>query len=133
MSTSAKQYAQGLYAAISDKGAAEVKAVLKNFVRLLGGRRELGKAKDIIARFTEIWNKEKGELEAELASARELGPTAKEAVTAYLKEKTGAKSVKLQESVKPELIGGFVLRYEDRVIDGSLRSNLEALKNKISN
>jgi F-type H+-transporting ATPase subunit delta len=133
MTISPKQYAQSLYETVADQGAAAVKAVLKNFVRVLGRRGELAKAGEIITRFTEIWNRAKGELEAELASARALGPTTQDAVIDYLKTKTGAKAVKLQETIRPELIGGFVLRYDDRVIDGSLRHNLEVLKNKISN
>jgi F-type H+-transporting ATPase subunit delta len=133
MATNAKQYARGLYEALVGQSAAEVKVVLKNFVALLGRRRELAKSEEILVRFSEIWNQEKGELDAELASARELGPTAKEAVIDYLKNKTGAKSVRLQESVQPELIGGFILRYDGRIVDGSLLNNLQALKNKISN
>jgi len=133
MATNAKQYARGLYEALVGQSSAEVKVVLKNFVALLGRRRELAKSEEILVRFSEIWNQEKGELDAELASARELGPTAKEAVVDYLKNKTGAKSVRLQESVQPELIGGFVLRYDGRIVDGSLLNNLQALKNKISN
>jgi len=133
MATSARQYAQSLYEAVADKGEAEIKAALKNFVGILGRRRELAKAAEIIVRFSEIWNQEKGELEAELASARSLGSSAQAAVTDYLKNKTGADTIRLNEKIDHELIGGFRLRYQDRVIDGSLRSSLRELGEKMSN
>ncbi|NCN99680.1 ATP synthase F1 subunit delta [Candidatus Falkowbacteria bacterium] len=133
MAVSVKQYAQSLYESLADKNQTEVKDVLNNFVKVLGGRRELIKINGIIARFGEIWNKEKGEIEAELVSARALGSSAQEVVIEYLKNKTGVKTVKLRERVQPDLIGGFILNYGDQVIDGSLRNNLEILRNKISN
>ncbi|MFA5023746.1 MAG: ATP synthase F1 subunit delta [Patescibacteria group bacterium] len=133
MKISAQQYAKSLYDLVADKPEKEVKVALKNFVALLGRNRELNKASEIINVFTALWNKEHGEVTAELISARELGPTAREIVTNYLKERTGAKKITLNEEIDQKLIGGFVLRYESKVLDGSLKTSLEDLKNKISN
>ncbi|MFA5184837.1 MAG: ATP synthase F1 subunit delta [Patescibacteria group bacterium] len=133
MKISVRQYAQGLFAATSGASEAEVKTALKNFVLILDRDRVLGKAAEIIACFREIWEKEHGELAAELTSARELGAAAKELIVAYLKNKTQAKKVQLTEIIDKSLIGGFILNYESRVIDGSLKSSLASLKNKISN
>jgi F-type H+-transporting ATPase subunit delta len=133
MKISARQYAQSLYESVANRPEKEVRAILKNFVEILGRGRELSKAPAIIERFKEVWAKEKGELAAELFSARELGPTIRELVIDYIKEKTGAKKINLQEKIKPELIGGFVLHYNDKIIDGSLKNSLEILRNKISN
>ena len=43
-------------------------------------------------------------------------------------EITGMKEVKLSEKVNPELIGGFILRVNDRQLDESLSSKLKALR-----
>jgi len=53
-------------------------------------------------------------------------------VVDYLKVKTGAKKVILDEEIDKKLIGGFVLRYNSKVVDASLKTSLEDLKNKIS-
>ena len=133
MKISVSQYARSLYDSVAGKSEKEIKAALKNFVEILGRNRELNKSEEIITIFNEIWSKDHGELNAELISARELGPTARESVTDYLKEKTGAKKIILRENIDKKIIGGFVLRYDSKVIDGSLKTSLNDLKNKISN
>lgn len=133
MKISVSQYARSLYDSVVSKSEKEIKAALKNFVAILGRNRELNKAEEIISVFNEIWSKEHGELNAELTSARELGPTARESVTNYLKEKTGAKKIILSENIDKKIIGGFVLRYDSKVVDGSIKTSLQDLKNKISN
>ncbi len=133
MKISVQQYAKSLFDSVTDKSEKELKLVLKNFVVLLGRNRELNKAKEIINIFTELWNKSHGEITAELVSARELGPTARELVVNYLKERTNAKKVILEEKINKKLIGGFVLRYDNKVVDASVKTSLEELRNKISN
>lgn len=133
MKITAQQYAQGLYDSVAGKSEKETKAILKNFVALLGRNRELNKEAAIIKAFGEIWNKEHGEVAATLSSARELGPSARETVVGYLKAKTGASKILLEEEIDKDLLGGFVLRYGSKVLDGSLKNSLAGLKNKISN
>ncbi len=133
MKISVQQYAASLFEAVAGKSEKEAKAAVKNFVAILGRNRELGKEAAIIAAFNEIWNREHGEVMATLSSARELSPVARESIVAYLKEKTVAKKIILDENIDKDLIGGFVLRYGSKVLDGSLKNSLESLKHKISN
>jgi len=128
MKISAQQYARSLYDSVYEKSEKEATTVLKNFVAILGRNRELNKAEEIIRVFNEIWSQEHGEVTATLISARELGPTAREVVTNYLKEKTSAKKISLQEELDKKLLGGFVLKYNSKVLDGSLKTSLEQLK-----
>lgn len=133
MKISVSRYARSLYDSVASKSEKEVKAALKNFVEILGRNRELNKAEEIISVFNEIWSKEHGELNAELTSARELGHTARDSVTDYLKKKTGANKIILSKNIDKKIIGGFVLRYDSKVVDGSIKTSLQDLKNKISN
>ncbi|MCX6794552.1 MAG: ATP synthase F1 subunit delta [Candidatus Falkowbacteria bacterium] len=133
MKISAQQYAQSLFDSVAGKSEKEVKAILKSFVAILGKNRELNKEVAIVTAFLEIWNQEHGEVVATLESARELGPTARETVVDYLKTKTDAAKIILEENIDKDLIGGFVLRYGSKVLDGSLKNSLNSLKNKISN
>ncbi len=133
MKISVSQYAKSLYESVAGKSEKETKLALKNFVALLGHNRELNKAEEIINIFNELWNKEHGELSAELISARELKPATRQIAINYLKERTGAEKIVLTENIDKKIIGGFVLRYDSRVVDGSLKTSLEDLKNKISN
>jgi len=128
MKISAQQYAVSLYQLIEGKSESEIKKILKNFVVFLNKNLDLNKTKEIMAAFVKIWNFEHGELSAELVSAREFGPTAKEIVVDYLKEKSGAKKVVLEETEDKNILGGFILKYNNKILDGSLKNSLRELK-----
>ncbi|MFA5130909.1 MAG: ATP synthase F1 subunit delta [Patescibacteria group bacterium] len=128
MKISVAQYTQSLFESVFDKNEKEVKAALKNFVALLGRNMDLAKAPAIEDAFQALWEKEKGEVRAQLISARELGPTARETVLDYLKKKTSAQKITLTEEIDKKLLGGFVLKYNSKVLDGSLKTSLEELK-----
>lgn len=131
MKISARQYAQCLYELVSNEPDDKVKEILPKFVVLLEKHRALNLAPAVIAAFTEIWNIEHGEVVSELTSARELKSEAKEMIVDYLKNKSGAKEVILDENVDKNILGGFVLKYNNKIVDASLRSSLESLKNSL--
>jgi F-type H+-transporting ATPase subunit delta len=132
MKISAQQYARSLYDSVAGKSDKETKAILKNFVAVLGRNRELSKEKEIIASFQKIWDEEHGIVTATLASARELGPAARGTITDYLKDKTGADKINLIEEIDDQLLGGFVLKYNSKVLDGSLKASLDQLKREMA-
>ena len=131
MKISARQYAQCLYELVSNESEDKVKEILPKFVVLLEKHRALNLAPAVISAFTEIWNREHGEVVAELTSARELKSEAKEMIVDYLKNKSGAKEIILDENVDSNILGGFVLKYNNKIVDASLRSSLESLKNSL--
>ncbi len=133
MTISSQQYAQSLFELIDDKSKPELEKLVHNLGLILVRQHDLGQAAEIIKNFQEIWDREHGELTAELLSARQLESVGKELIVSYLKERTGMTKINLQEKIQKDLQGGFVLRYQSRIVDGSLRSNLEKLKNKITN
>lgn len=49
-----------------------------------------------------------------------------------VKEISGLETVQLEEKVDPEIIGGFVLRVNDRLLDDSLSSKLRDLKTQFA-
>lgn len=132
MKISAQQYALSLYESIKGKtDKKEIKNLLGNFVALLGKNNNLNKEAEIIEIFENIWNSENGELNAELTSARELNKESRETVIDYLKEKSGAKKIILDEKTDKKILGGFILKYNNRIINGSLSSSLEELANQL--
>lgn len=133
MKISARQYAAGLFATVAGKSNQEAKDLIKNLVVILDKNNDLNKEGAIIAAFNELWNDANGEVAASLSSARELDQAAQDDIVAYLKEKTGAKKILLEENIDKSLIGGFVLRYGSKVLDGSLKNSLRSLRHKISN
>ena len=131
MKITARQYAQCLYELVSTESDDKVNQILAKFVVLLEKHRALNLAPAVISAFTEIWNIEHGEVVAELTSARELKSEAKEMIVEYLKNKSGATEIILDENVDKNILGGFVLKYNNKIVDASLRSSLAELKNKM--
>jgi len=131
MKISARQYAQSLYELVAGESEVKVTKLLHNFVALLGHNRDLNLAPAIAESFIGIWDKENGEVMAELTSARELSTEAKKIVIDYLTKKSGAKQVTLEEKVDKKILGGFILKYNNKIVDGSLRSSLAELKGQL--
>jgi len=55
-----------------------------------------------------------------------------EEMTLMIKEKTGAAGVKMKTRVRPELLGGFLLRIGSHYIDASLKGQLENMAAQLS-
>ena len=128
MKISAKQYARSLYEAVAGKKAGDEVA---NFLKLLVRNNDLKLADKIIAEFTRLWNEHEGLITAEVVSARELDRESDSAIKNFLKEERSAKLVELKKSVDGKLLAGFILKFGDQVIDGSLRKKIARLKEEM--
>jgi F-type H+-transporting ATPase subunit delta len=132
MKITVTQYATSLYEAVSGKSEAEVKIILRNFAALLGRQQDLNKESSIIKAFNDLWNKGQGLIEADLVSTSVVSEETRAIIVNYLKDRSGAKQISLTESQDKSLIGGFVLKYNNKILDGSLRSGLHDLRKKIA-
>lgn len=131
MKISVLQYAVSLYESVVDKSESEVKDILKNFVVLLDRQHDLNKEAEIINAFADLWSQENGEVMASLISARRITDDTRELIINYLKNKSGASQIILDETEDKNLLGGFVLKYNNKVLDGSLKSSLESLRSQL--
>jgi F-type H+-transporting ATPase subunit delta len=128
MKISVLQYAVSLYESVIDKSESEVQSVLKNFVALLGRQHDLNKEAEIITAFNDLRSSKNGEVNASLVSAHPVTDNTRTLIVDYLKDKSGAQHIILDEAEDKNLLGGFVLKYNNKVLDGSLKSGLESLK-----
>ena len=67
---------------------------------------------------------------AKVATALPLGPDEKEVVSRRLGEIVDRKVV-IDGQLAPSIIGGFIARIGDTLIDGSIRQKLETLKKNL--
>lgn len=77
------------------------------------------------------WLRTKGELLAEVASARPLSATMQRRVNDFLKAVTGARTISLQTTIDPTLVGGWRAATPLLNIDASLKHTLTALKHYV--
>jgi F-type H+-transporting ATPase subunit delta len=133
MKITPKKYAIALYDIVKDKKKDQIKLVLVEFVKLLNENNDLTKAKKIIFEFNQIWNKEAGIIETEIISASELNKTILQDLNDYIIKLTKAKKIEVKEVIDKNLLGGVVLKYEDKIVDGSVRAKLSSLRKTIKN
>ena len=131
MNISIKQYAKTLYKLIDGKNKNEAGKMIEEFVAVLALNNDLGKIKKIIEEFGRIWNKEKGIIEAEVISSSELSNDIVNLLDGYILKLSGAKEVILSEKVDKSLLGGVIIRYGDKILDGSLKTKIHELKNNM--
>ncbi len=97
-----------------------------NFLGVLAANRRLGELPAMIRAFRAIAAAQRGEVSAEVTSAHALS----DAQLATLKDKLTARegrTVKLETSVDPDLLGGLVVTIGSKRIDGSIRTRLNSL------
>ena len=107
---------------------AEITGVSANFLKVLAANRRLFAVSEVIRAFNALVAKFKGEATADVTVAETLSDKNLEALKAALKSVTG-KDVTLDVNVDPSIIGGLVLKLGSRMVDSSLRTKLNSIKN----
>jgi F-type H+-transporting ATPase subunit delta len=131
MRYTAKQYAQALYEALSETKPAEHDLVIENFARVLQGNGDLGRFGEIELAYHEHEKNLRGVKTAEVSTARELTGTEEVKLLHSLNELLDTK-VELKKKIDEGLLGGIVVRVDDKMIDGSIKRNLKDLRNNLS-
>jgi F-type H+-transporting ATPase subunit delta len=101
-----------------------------NLIGLMLRRGRIQELPRLAAEFRRLDNERKGITRATATSASSLTRDEVDALTRRLEEFTGG-HVELDVEVDPSLLGGLVVRVGDRLIDGSVRSRLERLRNQL--
>jgi F-type H+-transporting ATPase subunit delta len=101
-----------------------------NLGRLLITKGRTALAPEIARQLQAMIDDHKGIAHARVTTAVELSPEASRSLQSRLEGITG-KQVDMETVVDDSIIGGMVARIGDRVIDGSTRTKLVALKKKL--
>lgn len=102
-----------------------------HFLSLLLERDRLGHLSGIVNCYRRLLNESKGRVEAKVVSAAGLEATLVERLRGQLKGISG-KEVVLQQETDPSLLGGLLVELEGKVYDGSVRTQLEKMKQRVA-
>lgn len=102
-----------------------------NLTSLLLLKSRIGLVESILGEFESLVNAHKGIEVARVTTAVPLEEKEKEALATRLENVTGKKII-LETDVDAEIIGGMIARIGDKVIDGSTRTRLLALKRSLA-
>ena len=112
-------------AAIAEK--AGIAPLVVNFLKVLARNRRLFAVNEMIRTFLALAARQRGEVNAEVASAHPLNGEQLAALKESLRASAG-KDVQLITKVDPTLLGGLIVKMGSRMIDSSLRTKLTSLK-----
>ena len=106
----------------------ELSQLVRNVILLMAQKRRIYMLPRVIDIFRALLAEHRGEVTAEVASARELSDDQRNKLAQTLKQAEG-RDVKLNVMVDEALIGGLVVRVGSRMIDTSIRARLAQLEN----
>jgi F-type H+-transporting ATPase subunit delta len=110
---------------------ASVNVYVLNTVLILIDRHREDQIAEVTDQFLELANEAMGIAEAEVYSARELTDAERDALSATFAAKIGKKSLRIENIVDSNLLGGIRLRIGNRIYDGSLRGKLDRLERNL--
>jgi F-type H+-transporting ATPase subunit delta len=103
---------------------------LTSFLLLLFDKGRISFLRDIRDNYNKLADELKGILRANLVSAAELSDETLEQIRASLSKMTG-QQVLLETQQDPDLIGGIVTKIGDLVLDGSIRTQLQNMRESL--
>ncbi len=108
----------------------KVTDTMSKFINLLIDKGRIDCLMSIYQRLKEQVDAKKNRLEVEVSSPVNLSKKYQQKLRSKLESITN-KEVSLNLVVKPELLGGLILKVGDKIIDGSLVNHLKKLENKL--
>jgi len=105
-------------------------SLFKNFLSFLIQKRRFFFIERILKSFIEICSRKRGELKAELKSAKELSNEEIKKITEELTKNFSSK-IKLNYKHDESLIGGLVVQVGSTMVDTSIKNKLQQIENKM--
>ena len=124
----AEEQVRALGAVLAKAG---ISGLAANFLKLVASKRRLFAAPDMIANFGALVDDSRGIARAEVIVAEPLSETHLSALKEALRDVSGGRSVDVAVKIDPSIIGGLVVKLGSRMVDGSLRTKLNLLRNRM--
>ena len=107
-----------------------LETLFKNFLNFLILKRRFFYIQQILISFNEICSEKKGELKAEIKSAKDLSQQEINKITEELSN-TFKSKIKLNYNHDESLIGGLVVQVGSTMIDTSIKNKLQQIENRM--
>jgi F-type H+-transporting ATPase subunit delta len=111
--------------------ALSLSGVVRRFLLVLVDHRRAAWLGEILEAFEAVMDERQGLVRVDVVSARELSAAQRDGLVAELSRVTG-RQARAQFSIREELIGGVLARVGSTVFDGSVRGQLETLKQRLA-
>jgi len=122
---------QAALPAVEEGEQAALPAVFEPFLRLVMSNNRVALLPEVAAALREMLDEREGVVRATVTTAVPLLKAEREMITAKLEALTGAKSVVLDTKVTKDVVGGVVIHVGDQVIDASVRTYLDTVRDTL--
>jgi F-type H+-transporting ATPase subunit delta len=109
----------------------KVNSITSSYLELLVKKGRESLLLDVALEYIEAYNEKKGIIKAQLYTPVKVSEAIKSQFSKVVETKTG-KKVELEEYIKEDLIGGYVLRIGDMQVDSSVKTLLNTIKKSFS-
>ncbi len=127
MKITAQQYAQALQETLEQTSEKDQDKVIDNLVKVLEANNQTGLYEDIIKEFELLTQKLAGIKQVNVTTATD---TDEKLIIDNLNKLVG-KEINLTKNTDPSIIGGVVIKVDDTLIDGSIKTQLNNLQDKL--
>jgi F-type H+-transporting ATPase subunit delta len=104
--------------------------IVRNFVLLLLDKGRIGSLPDVARVYHTLVDEHANRVRATVTSARPLDPTLEKRLKTALEQQSG-KTVILEKKEDPAILGGVITQLGDLVYDGSVRTQLENMREQL--
>ena len=108
----------------------KVHPLVANFLGVLSQHRRLGILGEIAGAYQGLLDRMLGKVEVELTVAQQLSPDQLDQVRRRVSDAL-KKTAVIKQNVDDAIIGGMVLKVEDKLIDASVRTQLQTMKRQL--
>ena len=115
-----------------DEAFGGLSADLVSLIKILAGKRSLYSYREVFDSFYSAYDEARGIERVEALTAVEMTDGQIEKLAEKLHALTG-KTVIVKNTVKPDILGGVILRYSGIQLDGSVKSRLDAFSERLKN
>jgi F-type H+-transporting ATPase subunit delta len=127
----AKILARGVYAAMSGKDESQVETIVNNFLAYLKEHHLNSLIPQVLEELENIYLSQKGVIKTTISTKDKLSDKEVKQIVDLVSQKSG-KQVQVKEAEDKDSFGGAVIKYEDKVIDLSIKKQLNNLAKQLA-
>lgn len=103
------------------------------FIHLIIENKRESLLSEIILKFTKLYLEHKNIVDAEIVTAVPIQKETIQKLKSFISTISGYEHVELNNEVDEKIIGGFTLKYNDKLLDASVVHELDRIRKEISN
>lgn len=111
----------------------KISVITNAFVDLMITKNREGALPEVITSFVKQYKDRKGITVAKLTTAVPVSEAVRASIIEQIKKSANIQLLELEETVNPDIIGGFVLQTGDKLIDASISNDLKTISRQFDN